>query len=794
MTKCLRKILGLTHHQDSSHTTNAQVFAIAQCLDARARIAQDRLLFAQKVFQHGPAFLHHMLHREFSDVPNSWLHGVFADLEWLHKLDAKAVPDIWTRDLTTLIDHWQQGGPGWKALLKRLSKRHVMQEAMMIEVHGWHRRIFQAIERAGGVLTPKPHELNFEFGHADHQCSCGRAFTTAVGLATHQRKTHQVFSVEHDLLEGATCPACMKHFWSTQRLQQHLAYVSRRTGRNECFQALMSAGFKADYHRITMPNSLAGLNRANWIQAQGPQPLYKDQRTADIVRCEEEIMQIEQRLATAVEPQQGEQIRAEFYANLRACTQRWLTDFQAAGFDAEAIVALPERWMEVVMLTLEAHLAKPEEHWEACFDTWIERCFLAWGQTDLGDVIASFDDGEAEYIADEAFAEIAQDFSTTADRRRVSFLRQRIQVLLAQGPDHPHRVVKPPAGTRPQIAAGHVVMRFEDQTAWHERLRTLEWDQCLPTQPIPILLRGGEPHFLVVHLFSGRRRQQDVHYWLAQWANHRGARITILSMDTAVSQAYGNLHVKAISWQKLVALYESGAVSATLAGAPCETFSAARHLPPPEQNEHRSWPRPLRSASRLFGLAMLTVKELRQCRQGTEFSLQTLFIAVLHLATGGVFLSEHPACPEDEEKASIWRSALVELLRKDPDCKLQTFAQWRWGSATPKPTGLLSIRLPSLAKSMYVCVDPTLKYPVKVAQGVDEQGRFNTAACKEYPPLFCRALARAFTDQFETSMRSHQVINCTVDDLSLHQWLHEAATESSPIYDFPTYRPDFQGR
>lgn len=174
--------------------------------------------------------------------------------------------------------------------------------------------------------------------------------------------------------------------------------------------------------------------------------------------------------------------------------------------------------------------------------------------------------------------------------------------------------------------------------------------------------------------------------------------------------------------------------------------------------------------------------------------MQTLYIAVLHLARGGVFLSEHPACPEDEEKASIWRSALVGLLLKDPDCKLQTFGQWKWGSATPKPTGLLSIRLPFLAKSMYACADGILPYPTRVAQGTDEHGSFHTAACKEYPPLFCKALARAFADQFEASLRARKAINCMVDNSLLHRWLHEAATESEPIHNFTTFRPDFQGR
>ena len=265
-------------------------------------------------------------------------------------------------------------------------------------------------------------------------------------------------------------------------------------------------------------------------------------------------------------------------------------------------------------------------------------------------------------------------------------------------------------------------------------------------------------------------------------------------MDTAVSLAYGNFQVETTSWKKLVYLYERGAVAATLAGSPCETFSAARHLPPPTSDGIHRWPRPLRSAARLFGLAQLTRKELRQCRQGTSFALQTLFVAALHLVHGGLFLSEHPACPEDPEKASIWRSAVVELLTKDPDCTLRTFPQWKWGSATPKPTGLLSIRLPQLARSMYACADPTLTYPKRVAQGLDDQGCFHTAACKEYPPRFCQALARAFTDQFEIALRAQKVVTCTVDDMEVHQWLHEAAIEGEVIHSFTTFRPDFQGR
>ena len=212
------------------------------------------------------------------------------------------------------------------------------------------------------------------------------------------------------------------------------------------------------------------------------------------------------------------------------------------------------------------------------------------------------------------------------------------------------------------------------------------------------------PTFIVAHLFSGRRRHSDVHWHLARFAEQRGLHVTVLSMDTAVSQYYGDLTVHSVSWAQLVQLYDRGFIAASICGAPCETFSAARHVPPPadiSEREKRSWPRPLRSFARLFGLAGLRPKELRQCKQGTAFMLQVVMVCIWHLIRGGTFLSEHPAPPGDPEKAAIWTSAIIQLLRGHPDVRLQIFDQWKWGSLVKKPTGLLSLRLPHLAKSMH---------------------------------------------------------------------------------------------
>ena len=356
----------------------------------------------------------------------------------------------------------------------------------MTEVHYWHRKIFQSLEGAGIQFSPRAHELTREHGPADFQCFCGRAFSTSVGLATHQRKQHNMFSIEHSLLTGATCPACLKHFWSTQRLQQHLAYISRRTGRNDCFQTLMRAGFQTEYECTPRPAHIQGLNRANWIQAQGPPARLPDLRVNQIAQCEAEIAALLQRQELPPLSVASIELCQRFVEHLTKVTLAWFEEFREAGFDIEGIPGLEQRWIDVLASTLEE---ASDSQIAVQIERGLEKSFLDWGHHQLGDLIAEFQDGDAEFIADEAFAMFAQEFQTTSDQQRVSFLRQRVQLLMDQHPDHPHRTLKEYVNTTQRYVNRHVTMRFEEQATWQEKLRTVRWDQCLPSQPIPRLLK-----------------------------------------------------------------------------------------------------------------------------------------------------------------------------------------------------------------------------------------------------------------------------------------------------------------
>lgn len=301
------------------------------------------------------------------------------------------------------------------------------------------------------------------------------------------------------------------------------------------------------------------------------------------------------------------------------------------------------------------------------------------------------------------------------------------------------------------------------------------------------------PSFVVVHLFAGRRRDHDVHSWLEAWAHHRNFALTILSFDTAISPVLGNLDQRSETWVKLQEAYLSGFVAATLSGHPCETFSSARWTEPPPELPHHRWPRPLRTAMQLFGLDHRKMRELKQTRAGSAFFLQTIWTLACHLVFGGIYIEEHPGTPRQPHHPSIWRSAIMNIFRRHPDVRLHEVAQWRFGAASVKPTGLLTLRMPHFIGDLFSHADPDAVRPVTAAIGVDEAGHFRTAVHKEYPPRLSAGLAQAMAAQLLRNHRARLTRQTPSLPLPLKSWIKEIAVDCSVIRQDASWLPDYQG-
>ena len=270
----------------------------------------------------------------------------------------------------------------------------------------------------------------------------------------------------------------------------------------------------------------------------------------------------------------------------------------------------------------------------------------------------------------------------------------------------------------------------------------------------------------------------------------------VLSCDTAICPERGDLSLGHPTWEALLQLFQLRRVAAVVSGPPCETFTEARYNQPQPLEVAKRWPRPLRSWARLMGLEGLSMKELRQTKQGTAFYLQSMIALIWMVIGGGFYVCEHPAKPRLSWRPSIWTSPLVQLYLKIPEVKLWTIEQWRWGCETPKPTGLLSVRMPHLGRILHDRQLPGLTRPTGAAIGRDPTtGQFYTHALKEYPGQLCFALAESILDAL-VLQRGRSATSCPSEEAvpsSLRSFVNDLAAVSKVIRSDAPICADYQG-
>ena len=267
----------------------------------------------------------------------------------------------------------------------------------------------------------------------------------------------------------------------------------------------------------------------------------------------------------------------------------------------------------------------------------------------------------------------------------------------------------------------------------------------------------------------------------------------MLSIDTAVGGALCDL-LSGPGLDSLLRIVRCGLITGSLSGPPCETWSAARHLPPPPQIVAR-WPRPLRSSERAWGLAFLTHRELHQLATGSALMLSNLKIELTVVLNGGAALLEHPDIPDDPEFASVWRTPLQQrICGAAPGHQRLHIQQWKYGAPAVKPTLIRAMGLPRSATTLHGQAIPGLKKPTNTLAGRDDQtGQFRTACAKEYPPGLCRALVVTLFSGLARRMKSEGTI---IRNLSLleerdKQWLDCVATMSATSFS-SAFLPDYQ--
>ena len=765
-------------------TSAANILTAAEILEPRARLAVERLLYAQRLFHHGPAFVQLNLHVEHNHNSNSWLTGLKHDLRWLYGVDVQADPTLLGDDLTDLIDQWQRDQGGWKRRIRRAARRHIFQETIIQEVQHWHSDIFDVLRAAHYTFTPDPALLRLQT--QEYQCpDCPRKFATPQGVHTHRRKAHGVYCQEHHLLDSATCPACLTYLWSTQRLQQHLAYMPRDGTPNPCFAYLQAIGYSVSYAHEALPKAMRGQSRLDALPVAGPYGAFPTALQQQRLALLQRKTNLDEVYGDFQQPDEPVAAGMRLGDLLTAVTARWYADYRTGGRRLRADDRLQDRWIDIIGRI-------PVE-----FESWAIRTFILWGKHTLPEIIAELLDGEIEAHIDLEFADLVYEFDEYHIGEQIWKLDQRLRQLAQPAPlPTAHRPVRPQqCNAQPRSVPHHDVPRlFDGQGQWQDDLLAVQWED-MPPDPMTPAVRdlAPRPSFVIVHLFAGRRREHDIHHWLADWSLRTNISLTIISMDTAISPVLGNLDCRSESWAVLSTLYAQGKIAATISGHPCETFSSARWHPPPAEFAGSKWPRPLRTAMQLFGIDHRTWRELQQTRTGTAFFLQTLWCLACHLVYGGLFVEEHPGMPIHPDHPSVWKSALSRLFRRHPDIALHEIAQWKFGATTVKPTGLMCLRLPFFLRDLFLHAFANAIRPTSQAIGVAPNGEFRTACHKEYPRRLSAGIACAIAHQLQRNLRAGAIshVNCPATPHA--QWIHDVATDCSRIRAEATWLPDYQG-
>eukprot|EP00435_Cladocopium_sp_Y103_P040557 s3265_g11.t1 len=201
---------------------------------------------------------------------------------------------------------------------------------------------------------------------------------------------------------------------------------------------------------------------------------------------------------------------------------------------------------------------------------------------------------------------------------------------------------------------------------------------------VPVSFHNGQPIIWILHLFSGRRRRGDCHFWVECCKTLiPGHEVRILSVDTAIDPRFGNLDRGPV-YDMLLGIIRKRWFAAGLTGPPCETFSAARHV----QIPGRRHPRPLRSADCPWLLQFRSGRELRQTMVGTRLLFHSWIAEVEPVLAGGGSLMEHPRESADEQKVSVWRTEVHRRwLMALPDAFEHHIEQWQFGGRNSEAAG-----------------------------------------------------------------------------------------------------------
>ena len=279
-------------------------------------------------------------------------------------------------------------------------------------------------------------------------------------------------------------------------------------------------------------------------------------------------------------------------------------------------------------------------------------------------------------------------------------------------------------------------------------LRDNAWQYCQEAKRSPAWMVGiTKPtiifrDFVIVHLFSGERRDHDLESYLNHIEVPEYAIKVILSVDIIYDHQRANLAVRSVQRQ-WITFIQNGLIAVLVVGPPCESWSSARALGGiAGYTTGDGGPRTIRTAEFPLGLPALKIREALQL-QIANVLLTFSLLAMLWMArVGRLGILEHPAPSDETWIASTWKLQVVRILTAHPAFRQYLIYQGVYGGHSPKPTTLLICSDDHDEVAVILRIFAKTAMPKALKMGKDSStGCFSTAKLKNYPPLLCQALA-----------------------------------------------------
>ena len=558
ITKWQRQIVGMGYWSQTN-VTDAAFRAHWKIPHLSVRLAKHRLLFLFQLHKQAPLQVWDMITAEDEFCHTSWLQAVRHALKWLATMQ-KEVPSS-DCPASVLLAWVQQTASTQMTSIRHAVRRHLLQEHTAHHVVQMHRRL-QDICSQAGVEFDKP-QTDVHVGGVFTCDQCCRSFSSIQGLSAHKWKAHGIISQERRYVFSGVCECCRKCFWTAQRLQQHIRYSKRFA--DGCYWWLMKHLDPLEKSiPVCLPDMHRGLHRLPWTFAAGPaQPAP--------LTCWERRMCRDWQLWTEDWHRHGfpddlsESICAEVHTALTAEALQWTPNDD---------LSLSLRWCNVVDgFTVHGGEAHHHAIWS----------FALWGRECLYDLPEQIEDPDI-------FSSIEAEYLCLLEDMPVSSLIDRLERL--------HRA-QPPSFDQPSVSMDDPIVdsrqareieplastfsSMPDALRFFTDAPVIDW----PAQGgIPVCeLEDGSRVLLILHLFSGRRRADDCHAWAHQlvFKYFPDLGVLMLSVDAAVGGELCDL-LHGPGLKALHGVVDAGLVAGTLSGPPCETWSAARHLLPPEDS------------------------------------------------------------------------------------------------------------------------------------------------------------------------------------------------------------------